>query len=254
MSEILKSVIIDNDTLFNNFDLETVVTYPKNKHLNMSCFTNDGYVYLHTESKQEYELEEFAFRNWAKVHQILSSFYNPKYADEFHLTVNLSNNYPQSIKCENNGISLVHYLQNYDFISRSDDMLSAYKKKKLYLDSSTIIDEVPTLNDTMVKSLVQIGNILNEEFFTIQCLNNSLYFTYGINNTSIDSGKVRVEPTYTDTAKFSENYMFSVKEFSNIFKALSNENLKIQLFKDKIIFVADNDISTKMVILRAKRR
>ena len=250
---MLKNTLIEADRLFNKFDLETVVVYPsEDNHCCISCHTNDDLVYVFIKNKaNDYTTKEFAIRNWSSIHSIIGSFYNAETSDSFKINVEKdSSDYPNVLKIANGRIKMTHYLQNFSFISNQSELLETYKNKKFCLGQLRD-GNAEELDESLIKDICKLGGLLNEKFFRIggDLGNNYIYF--GNENQSVDSGKISIG-NIGGLNTWKPEMHFSVEYFSAMYRALSDQNVKIKITPQQIVMVGENDNTNKVAILRGK--
>ena len=72
---------------------------------------------------------------------------------------------------------------------------------------------------------------------------------FGNENQTIDNGLIQISDI-VENIEFKDNMYFSVEYFINMFKAMSiNEEYKIKVFPDKIVFCGRNDVTSKVGIV-----
>ena len=90
---------------------------------------------------------------------------------------------------------MTHYLQNYTFISRQDDLLNTYKGKKFQLkdfDENYFTDFDA---DTMAR-ISKLSSLTGEKHFKVGLEDGDLYFYFGDSNKTIDNAKICVCEDY----------------------------------------------------------
>lgn len=248
---MLKKTILEADKLFNKFDLTTVVVYPtEDNHCCISCHTNDDLVWMMVKNKDNgYDLKQFSFRTWSSIHSVISAF-----APE-SLEIKAKNDksdYPYALCVSNGTIKLNYFLQNYNLISNQSELHTEYKNKRINLNT---IDEsnAEELDESLVKDIVKISSLVNEETFRIGRDNDENYIYFGDENQSVDNGKICIGNIGGDCS-WSSNMHFSVEYFANMYRALSNQNIKIKFMPSQIIMCGENDNVVKVCLLRGKNQ
>lgn len=236
--------------LFSKFvDFQPVVVYPSSSgHCCISCRTMDDKVFAYAESVQDgYKEKEFAIRNWGIINSLLGVFSN----DLDNLSVQLkynSNDYPHLAIFSTKDMKINHYLQSYNMISNQSDLLNAYNKRKLNL--KTYDGEGDTFfTDEVVKNIGRLSSLLDAITFKIVSNNDGIFVVFGQENQTIDNGVIKLSDPI-ENFQIKDNIQFSVVYFLNIYKALcSEDNFRMKVLNDKIIFCSQNDVATKVCIL-----
>jgi hypothetical protein len=145
---------------------------------------------------------------------------------------------------------MTHYLQNYSFISNQSELLETYKNKKFCLGQLRD-GNAEELDESLIKDICKLGGLLNEKFFRIggDLGNNYIYF--GDENQSVDSGKISIG-NIGGLNTWKPEMHFSVEYFSAMYRALSDQNVKIKITPQQIVMVGENDNTNKVAILRGK--
>ena len=91
----------------------------KSNKANISSKTLDGMIMFSIVSKDDYNYNEFAFRDWNTVSGILSSFRN---VESFNIDIETKNedglDYPYIIKFNSDLVNINHFVQRYSVIQK----------------------------------------------------------------------------------------------------------------------------------------
>ena len=121
----------------------------------MCCFTNkaiisgkskDNSMVFSILSKEEYNKQIFAFRDWETIGNILSSFKN-----EENLSIEFKEikdeedglEYPSRLVFKSSNITLDYFLQRYSIIKKSPMVLKDFNNKKAYISEPNGTTEIP---------------------------------------------------------------------------------------------------------------
>ena len=247
---MLEKVFLDVNKLFNKFEFKPVVVYQSaTKHCCISCRTFDDKVFAYAESNEDgYEDKEFAIRDWSIMNSILGTFSGD---NEDKLKVKLvynDYNYPHLATFSAGRLKVNHYLQSYNMISSQQDLLNNYSKKKLNLKEFSGEGD-NYITDEVVKNISKMSSLLGEKTFRLKSTNEGIFALFGNENQTIDNGLIQISDI-VENIEFKDNMYFSVEYFINMFKAMSiNEEYKIKVFPDKIVFCGRNDVTSKVGIV-----
>lgn len=249
---MINNAFIYADDLFSKFELEGVVCYPSaDKHCCLSCTTNDGLVFLYNKDKQDnYTLKEFGLRKWSPIHAILDM---RDYEDNDSISITPEEDefgFPKILYFQVGKVRMTHYLQNYTFISNQTDLLNLYKQKKFELIKAK--DSIKqSLSKEVVKTAGRMATMLNEKFFRIGGASGSNYLYFGDENQSIDFAKLDLGNIGGISTWKNDTY-FSYDYFSQLYRAMGSDNVRINVTPTQIIMMADDEKSLKIGILRGK--
>ena len=246
---MLKDMLYNLTKSFMKTDCKTIVCHPGDGHLRISSTTDDKQLYIFAESIADgWDCKEFAFRDWQSVSQIISSFYG----DTCEMKIEKDQeDYPNILRIKNGSMKMTHYLQNYTFISRQDDLLNSYKGKKFTLKGADTNSFPDFTADTMSK-ITKLSNLTGEKYFKIKKEGTDLYLTFGDESKTIDNGKILIQTTYT-TPFTDSNLYFSVDYFNIAVSSLKDQDMMIK-FDGKSIQVSGQDnISKKVMVILGKK-
>ena len=251
---MLKSMLADLTKTFMKTDCKTIVCHPSSdRKLRISSTTDDKQLYIYAESVNDsWEYNEFAFRDWASVASIISSFYDYSSPDSCEMKLECDEqSYPNILRVNRDGMKMTHYLQNYTFISRQDDLLNSYKGKKFTLKS---LDEnsMPDFNLDTITRISKLSGLTGEKYFKIKKEGNDLYFVFGDESKTIDNGKILVQSNYT--VPFTDKGLYFSVEYLNIaVRSLIEQNIKIKFDGNLITVCGGNDVSNKVIAIVGKK-
>lgn len=250
---MLKTMLYDLNKCFMKTDCNIIVCCPnENKNLRISSKTDDSQFYIYAESvANDWEYKEFAFRDWASVSTIISSFYEPNNPENCIMKLERdAEDYPNILKVKNGRMEMTHYLQNYSFISKQTDMLNTYKSKKFTLqnDGSGFIN-FDTNNMTKISRL---SSLTGEKSFKIKKIGTDLYFCFGDETKTIDNGKILVKDNFEESFT-DKDLFFNVDYFGIAVNALKDQDLMIKFEGGLITFTGSNDVSKKIIALTGKK-
>jgi len=251
---MLKSVLADLTKSFMRTDCKTIVCHPSSdKKLRVSSTTEDKQLYIYAESVNDgWDNKEFAFRDWAGVAAIISSFYDSSTPDACIMKLECDEqDYPNVLKIKNGAMKMTHYLQNYTFISRQDDLLNAYKGKKFTLKSLEE-NSMPNFDADMMSKISKLSSLTNEKYFKVKKEGEDLYFVFGDESKTIDNGKILVQANYT-TPFTDKGLYFSVEYLGIAVNSLKDQNMKIKYDGGLITVCGSNDISNKVMAIVGKK-
>lgn len=247
---MLEKMFLDVNKLFSKFEFKPVVVYPSSTfHCCISCRTFDDKVFVYAESNEDnYEEKEFAIRDWSVMSSILGTFSGE---NEEKMKVKLAYNdynYPHLATFTSGRLKVNHYLQSYNMVSSQQDLLANYTKKKLNLkEFSGEGDDYIT--EEIVKNISKMSSLLSEKNFRLKNTSEGIFVLFGNENQTIDNGLIKISDK-EENIEFKDNMYFSVEYFINMFKAMAvNDEYKIKVFTDKIVFCGKNDISSKVGIV-----
>ena len=251
---MLKSMLADLTKSFMRTDCKTIVCHPSSdKKLRVSSTTEDKQLYIYAESVNAgWEYNEFAFRDWASIAAIISSFYDSSSPEScvFKLESD-EQDYPNVLKIKNGVMKMTHYLQNFTFISRQDDLLNAYKGKKFTLKQIDVNCMPEFTADTMTK-ISKLSALTGEKYIKVKKEGNDLYFVFGDETKTIDNGKILVQTNYT-TPFTDKGLFFSVEYLGIAVNSLKDQNMKIKYDGGIITVCGSNDISNKVMAIVGKK-
>lgn len=246
---MLKEMLYNLTKSFMKTDCKTIVCHPGDGHLRISSTTDDKQLYIFAESiANGWNNKEFAFRDWQSVAQIISSFYG----DTCEMKLECDDqDYPNILRIKNNGMKMSHYLQNYTFISRQDDLLNSYKGKKFTLKSVDVNGFPDFTSDTMSR-VSKLSNLTSEKYFKIKKEGNDLYVTFGDESKTIDNGKVLIQSNYTQP--FIDNNLYFSVEYLNIaVNSLKDQDMKIKYDGKSLQVSGQDDVSKKVMVILGKK-
>ena len=253
---MLKTMLYDLTKSFMKTDCKTIVCCSADNHLRISSTTDDKQLYIYAESIADgWDCKEFAFRDWASVASIISSFYDVNEPDNCSMMLNKNDeDYPTLLRVKTGRMEMVHYLQSYSFISKQEDLLNTYKGKKFNIKPVEASD--PNLlsgftPDIMTK-LSKLSSMTGEKYFKIKREDDKIYFCFGDETKTIDNGKILVQTDYNGT--FTDNGLyFSVDYLGIAVNSLKNQDMLVK-FDGKLITVSGkNDISNKVMVIVGKK-
>ena len=94
-----------------------------------------------------------------------------------------------------------------------------------------------------------MSSLLGEKTFRLKSTNEGIFALFGNENQTIDNGLIQISDI-VENIEFKDNMYFSVEYFINMFKAMSiNEEYKIKVFPDKIVFCGRNNVTSKVGIV-----
>ena len=251
---MLKTMLYDLTKSFMKTDCKTIVCHPSSdKKLRISSTTEDKQLYIYAESiATGWESNEFAFRDWASVASMISSFYNPSEPESCIMKLECDEqDYPNVLRVKNGGMKLTHYLQNFTFISRQDDLLNAYKGKKFTLKQLDVTS-MPEFDANIMSSVSKLSSLTGEKYFKVKKEGTDLYFCFGDETKTIDNGKIKVQSVYT--IPFTDKGLYFSVDYLNIaVNSLKDQNMKIKYDGGLITVCGDNDISNKVMAIVGKK-
>lgn len=248
---MLKEMLNDLTKSFMKTDCKTIVCHPSPEgNLRVSSVTDDAQLYIYAESVETgWDKKEFAFRDWTSVASIISTFNS---TDGFELKLESNEeDYPYLMKAKSKHMSMTHYLQNYTFISRQDDLLKTYKGKKFTLKS---LDQnyMPNFNANTMSEISKLASLTGEKSFRVKKEGNDLYFCFADETKTIDNGKVKVEENYQ--LPFTDKGLFFNVEYLGIaVNSLKDQDMKIKFDGGMITVCGGNDVSKKVIAIVGKK-
>lgn len=250
---MLEKVLADLSKSFTRTDVKTVVCHPSDDNrLRVSCHTDDKQLYIYGESKDtNWNEKEFAFRDWTSISSIISSFYNSDEPESCVMKLEKNDeDYPSVLKVKNGSMKLTHYLQNYTFISKQDDLLVAYKGKRFTLKSLDKDYMEEFTQDTMSR-VSKLSSLTGEKYFKVKKDGDGLFFCFGDESKTIDNAKICVQTKY-DVPFTDKDLYFSVDYLGIAFGALKDSK-KMKFDGGTIVICGDNDVTTKVIALVGKK-
>lgn len=251
---MLKTMLYDLNKSFMKTDCKTIVCHPSSdKKLRISSTTDDKQLYIYAESINDgWDTNEFAFRDWASVASIINTFYNPESPESCELKLECDEqDYPNILRIKSGLMKMTHYLQNYTFISRQDDLLNSYKGKKFTLkslDKNYLTEFTP---DTMTM-ISKLSAITGERYFKVKKDTNGLSFYFGDETKTIDNGNILVQSGLC--TEFSDKGLYFSVDYLNIaVNSLKNQNMMIKCDGSIITICGSNDISKKVIAIVGKK-
>lgn len=245
---MLKNVLNDINKTFNKLDMKMIVVHSNDNHLRVSCHTDDKQMYIFVESNENnWDEKEFAFRDYSAISSLMSSL-----SDDVSIKIkNNEEGYPYVLNIKNSYMNMTHYLQNYTFINRQDDLLNEYKGKKFQLKS---VEEntMPDFNRDLMRQIMKLSSLTNETLFKVGMEDNGLYFYFGDEEKTIDNAKICVCKDYQEEFK-NKGLMFNVNNLNLAFNSLYDQNIKIRYDGGTIVLSGDNDVSRKVIALVGKK-
>lgn len=251
---MLKTMLYDLTKSFMKTDCKTIVCHPSDDgKLRISSTTDDKQMYIYAESINDgWKHKEFAFRDWTSVASIISSFYNPNEPTLCELTLQCNDeDYPNILKIKSGRMKMTHYLQNYTFISRQDDLLNAYKGKKFQLKGLDETSFEDFDSDTMSR-ISKLSALTGENNFKVGLEGSDLYFYFGDATKTIDNAKICVCENYTEPFKDKGLY-FSVEYLVIAINALKDQNMKMKFDGNLITVCGENGVSKKVIAIVGKK-
>lgn len=251
---MLKIVLADLSKSFTKTDMKTVVVYPSDTNkLRVSCCSDDKQYYVFGESINDgWTEKEFAFRDWNSVSSMISSFYSYDEPEKCSMTLEKnSEDYPTILKIKNGRMKMTHYLQNYTFISRQDDLLNNYKGKKFQLKGFDENYFTDFSADTMSR-ITKLSALTGAKHFRVGLEDRDLYFYFGDETKTIDNAKICVCEDYQVDFK-DKGLFFAVEYLAIAVSALKDQNMKIKYDGGVITLCGENDVSSKVMAIVGKK-
>lgn len=251
---MLKTMLYDLTKSFMKTDCKSIVCHPSSdKKLRISSTTDDKQLYIYAESIADgWDKNEFAFRDWAGVASIISSFYNPAEPESCVMKLECDEqDYPNVLKVKNGVMKMTHYLQNFTFISRQEDLLNAYKGKKFTLKSLDT-NSMPDFNGNTMSNVSKLSSLTGEKYFKVKKEGTDLYFVFGDETKTIDNGKILVQTNYT-TPFTDKGLYFSVDYMNIAVSSLKDQNMMVKYDGGIITVCGCNDISRKVIAIVGKK-
>lgn len=251
---MLKTMLYDLNKVFNKGDMKTIVVHNSDGKMRISCHTDDKQLYAFGESiNDSWNEKEFAFRDWSCVSAILSSFYDNTEPEKCSMTLEKNDeDYPNVLKVKSGRTKMTHYLQNYTFISRQEDLLNMYKGKKFTLKPLTnnyLID----FDSSSMSKISKLSGISGEKTFRIGLENGDLYFYFGDETKTIDNAKICVCESYSNQI-MDKGLSFSVEYMNIAYNALRDcENINIKVDSGMIVLSGENEVSKKVMAVVGKK-
>lgn len=251
---MLKTMLYDLTKSFMKTDCKTIVCHPSSdKKLRISSTTEDKQLYIYAESiTTGWESNEFAFRDWASVASMISSLYNPSEPESCVMKLECDEqDYPNVLRVKNGVMKLTHYLQNFTFISRQDDLLNAYKGKKFTLKQLDA-NSMPEFDANIMSNVSKLSSLTGEKYFKVKKEGTDLYFCFGDETKTIDNGKIKVQSNYT--VPFTDKGLYFSVDYLNIaVNSLKDQNMKVKYDGGLITVCGSNDVSNKVMAIVGKK-
>lgn len=253
---MLKTMLYDLTKSFMKTDCKTIVCHSGNGHLKISSSTDDKQLFIYAESVADgWDCKEFAFRDWASVSSIISSFYDVNEPDNCSMLLSKNDeDYPTMLKVKTGRMEMIHYLQSYTFISKQEDLHNAYKAKRFNAkqieDGDTNI--LKDFNADLMSKLSKLSAMTGEKSFKIKKDGTNIYFCFGDETKTIDNGKILVQSDYTGTFVDRDLY-YNVDYLGIAVNSLKKQNMKIKIDGSLITISGKNDISTKVMVVMGKK-
>ena len=246
---MLKEMLYNLTKSFMKTDCKTIVCHPGDGHLRISSTTDDKQLYIFAESiANGWNNKEFAFRDWQSVASIISSFYS----DTCEMKLECDDqDYPNILRIKNGSMKMTHYLQNYTFISRQDDLLNSYRGKKFTL-KSVDTNTFENFDSDVMSKISKLSNLTGEKCFKIKKEGNDVYFTFGDETKTIDNGKVLIQSNYTQPFTDSNLY-FSVDYLNIAVNSLKDQDMKIKYDGKSLQLSGQDVISKKVMVIIGKK-
>jgi hypothetical protein len=245
---MLKSVLADINKTFNKLDMKMVVVHSSDGHLRVSCHTDEKQMYVFVESiDDKWTQKEFAFRDYSVISSLMSSF-----SDDMVFDIKCNEeDYPNILKIKNKYVNMTHYLQNYTFISRQDDLLNEYKGKKFQLkpvETNLFVN----FDKDLMRQIMKLSALTNETLFKIGLENNNLYFYFGDESKTMDNAKICVCENYEGEFK-DKGLLFNVNNLNIAFNSLNDQDVKMRYDGGTFVLSGENEISRKVIALVGKK-
>ena len=251
---MLKTMLYDLTKSFMKTDCKTIVCHPSSDdNLRISSTTDDKQLYIYAESiATGWDNKEFAFRDWASVASIISSFYDNNNPDTSSFLLEKdAEDYPNILRVKNGVMKMTHYLQNYTFNSRQDDLLNNYKSKKFTLKSLDI-NSMPDFTAETMSKVSKLSALTGEKYFRVQKDGNDLYFCFGDESKTIDNGKILVQTNY-NTVFTDKKLYFSVDYLNIAVSSLKDQDMMIKYDGGLITVCGQNNVSRKVIAVVGKK-
>ena len=229
--EILKAMILKNNSLFNSLGVKLVMVYnpitevtdeaviKKNPPINSCCFnakSDDGKVFVDSKYLDEWKPEIFGFRDWGKINSILSMF--PK---DFNLNAKKDTHNSLSILTFlSDDVKVKHCLQAKRFIKIQEESNGEYKNAKFALKSVNNSNVV--FNSDIIRQMSRASSILDEKQFKFVIEEDKLYAVFGEDSLSTDNIKILIGMFNSDLSSMSESQPFPFESFSAVLKNYNN--------------------------------
>lgn len=250
---MIKDILVEANKTLGRFNFKTVVMFPKDNHCCLSAVTEDSLCYYSIMSKEPYNHKEFAFRDWNNITSLLGTFHDAFDENAFQIDIKVNEeDYPNIIEFVNGRMKYKHYLQSYSFISKQEDMLTNYKRKKFTLKA---LEEnyVPDVNIKDLAQLSRISNVLNEKYFHFEQDDaNDLYVCYGDSEISADNAKVLIQENY-EKMDFDKTDLFYSQYLTETAKGFNGADFKIQVKPNMIVICSENDTAIKVIAIKSKK-
>ena len=247
---MLKEMLNNLTKSFMKTDCKTIVCHPSSDgHLRVSSTTDDKQLYIFAESiAAGWDCKEFAFRDWQSISAIISSFYGD--ACEMKLEKD-QEDYPNVLRVKNGPMKMTHYLQNYTFISRQEDLLGTYKGKKFTLKGADT-NSLPDFTADTMSRIIKLSNLTGEKYFKLKKEGNDLYLAFGDESKTIDNGKILIQNNFTEQFTDAGLY-FSVEYFHIAVSSLKDQNMIIKYDGKSLQVSGQDDIAKKVMVIVGKK-
>lgn len=188
---------------------------------NLSGKTLDGSVMFSIISKEDYNYEEFAFRDWGVVSGILNAFKN---IDTFNIDIETKEengiDYPSRLIFKSDVANINHFLQRYPAIEKSPIILKQYKDRKIKMKLPSL-NQLPTDEKTYTE-LNRVSGIIPRKYFHIERIDGNFYYCFGdMGSKSIDFAKTLLSNDVN--GKFDCGKYFPIGVYLAVLRAFGNK-------------------------------
>lgn len=213
----------------------------KSNKANISSKTLDGMIMFSIVSKDDYNYNEFAFRDWNTVSGILSSFRN---VESFNIDIETKNedglDYPYIIKFNSDLVNINHFVQRYSVIQKSPMIAKQYNDRKLLIKMPTV--ELLPINEEIYTELSRVAGVINKKYFHIEKIDGDYYYCFGdMGSKSIDYAKLYLGSGID--YNFETGKRFPVNVVLALIKAL-NFKCKVGMYKGYLFISGETENTT----------
>lgn len=251
---MLKEFLCDVDNFVSKIpEVSIIPMFNNNGNAVISGKSNDNQVFFSIRSKENYDKEEFAFRDWLVISSALSSFSKEENFDvklETTKDKESGKDFPSRIIFKTKSLSINHFLQKYPAIQKSEQVLKQYKERRFIIPEAKNGLELPNIEANNINELLKVSGILGKKDFSLDLDGKKLFYCLGdTNSKSSDNAKILISDTVLSLP--TDKLYFSIQAFIALIKAF-NYNCKIYLTKTRIYIFGETDINECTFVINGK--
>lgn len=251
---MLKEFLCDVDNFISKIpEVSIIPMFNNESNAVISGKSNDNQVFFSIRSKENYDKEEFAFRDWIVISSALSSFSKE---DNFDVKLETTKDkdsgkeYPSRIVFKTKSLSINHFLQKYPAIQKSEQVLKQYKDRRFIIPEAKNGLEISNIDSNNINELLKVSGILGKKDFSLDIEGRKLFYCLGdTSSKSSDNAKIMINDEVLSLP--TDKLYFSIQAYTSLIKAF-NYNCKIYLTKSRIYIFGETEFNKCTFVINGK--